>query len=145
MIKLYLTLGLIAILSAGGWYILHLKGENSSQALQISVLQESVNQVADDANTQITGFKNALAATMKGYSDAYDQKEKFANMLARHDLATLAKAQPDMVATRINDATKRVFLAIEQASRGTQRKDSGTGTSTKTSPNSYVPSLFGSD
>ena len=52
------------------------------------------------------------------------EMDDYLSIFKRHDLTKLAKAKPGLIQPRINNGTKEVFRAIEEASKEVENADS---------------------
>ncbi len=72
-------------------------------------LQSQLKAVGD-----LTEKNNAMQQEMDGYLSIFK----------RHDMTRLARAKPGLIEPRINNGTKEVFRAIEEASQEVENADS---------------------
>ena len=119
-IQTYLMAGMgIALLIVCGifyWYFNHSENKiailNQNQAKLEGAVKEQkefinyMQQVVDVQNKAVIKLNRDQVAAEK-------DKENLLAILRKHDLEALAKAKPNMVEDRINDATRKRFREIE--------------------------------
>jgi hypothetical protein len=120
MIRIYLTLALVAILGLGVWGAKHYY-DSSQEKIRALTENNVVLQVANTANLQtITQMAENSAAQQERISEldqrmeaAETYQDQLIKTLQDHDLTRLSMQKPGLIETRINDATQQIFAAIE--------------------------------
>ena len=117
--------GICIVLAAGGYWLFQeneaLKAENAARKLAFE------QQVAAFENLQKESQKQqqAMLEMSKKSQDIQNEMNQYMDIFKRHSLPKLAAAKPGMIEKRANDATKRIFDAIEADSRDIDDLDDG--------------------
>ena len=110
-------IGVIAVMAIIGYFLWsensRLSALNQAFELRDQEQQAAIESLQNDFKLQTEGLleiqsKNqAIQAEMSRYLDVFK----------RHNLTKLAIAKPNLIETRVNNGTKKVFDSIEEVSR----------------------------
>ena len=89
--------------------------------LDIAFQQERETRKQSEENLQ-TQLKAVGALTEKN-TEMQQEMDDYLSIFKRHDLTKLARAKPGLIEPRINNGTKEVFDAIEDASKEVENAD----------------------
>ena len=89
--------------------------------LDIAFQQERDSRKQSEENLQ-TQLKAVGALTEKN-TEMQQEMDDYLSIFKRHDLTKLARAKPGLIEPRINNGTKEVFDAIEDASKEVENAD----------------------
>ena len=112
-----ILLGVLAIL---GLFTFFLWNENSrlaelNQAFELrdQEQKEAIKTLQEDFKTQSEG----LLEIQKRNNEIQLEMTRYLDIFKRHNLTKLAIANPNLIETRVNNGTKKVFDSIEEVSR----------------------------
>jgi hypothetical protein len=122
-----ILLGVVLAMGAGGYIYYNttetkintLEARAITQANEINALriaqQEQVNTI-EALQVNLERQTTALNDMTQRNNEIEQEKQRYLDIFARHDLARLAAAKPGLIQTRINRGTKDVFDTIEAES-----------------------------
>jgi len=110
----------IGIIFALGLLTFFLWNENSrlaelNQAFELrdQEQKEAIKTLQEDFKTQSEG----LLEIQKRNNEIQLEMTRYLDIFKRHNLTKLAIAKPNLIETRVNNGTKKVFDSIEEVSR----------------------------
>ena len=111
---------LFGVIAAMGLLTLFLWNENSrlaelNQAFELrdQEQKEAIKTLQEDFKTQSEG----LLEIQKRNNEIELEMTRYLDIFKRHNLTKLAIAKPNLIETRVNNGTKKVFDSIEEVSR----------------------------
>lgn len=130
----------IAIVLAGAGYAYHTTVVGQKD-LAIAQLEKNNTVLKENTIKLETAFETAEKARVQSEQNLQKQlkvigelseknnamqteMDDYLSIFKRHDLTKLAKAKPGLIQPRINNGTKEVFRAIEEASKEVENADS---------------------
>ena len=131
MIKLYLGMAIVLLLSLGLTYhyykvnklndsISNLEVDNKTLNQSVMSLTES-NKINVDTIIRLNDNLTNQIVTIQGLNTANNviekERDEYLIIFRQHDLTRLAQARPGMIETRINNGTAEVFETIIEASQ----------------------------
>jgi len=108
LIKVILIAAGVAMAGLGGWYIVGLIGKNA-------VLEATVERQV----LEVEGYSKALEIVSEKYQIADEVQSNEYKKLSKADFDKMAKTHPDLLQSRINNATSGMLESLESISRGT--------------------------
>ena len=131
MIKLYLGMAIVLLLSSGLTYhyykvnklndsISNLEVDNKTLNQSVMSLTES-NKINVDTIIRLNDNLTNQIVTIQGLNTANNviekERDEYLIIFRQHDLTRLAQARPGMIETRINNGTAEVFETIIEATQ----------------------------
>ena len=117
--------GICIVLAAGGYWLFQeneaLKAENAARKLAFEQQVAAFETLQKENQKQ----QQAMLDMSKKSQDIQNEMNQYMDIFKRHSLPKLAAAKPGMIEKRANDATKRIFDAIEADSRDIDDLDDG--------------------
>ena len=117
--------GICIVLAAGGYWLFQeneaLKAENAARKLAFEQQVAAFETLQKESQKQ----QQAMLEMSKKSQDIQNEMNQYMDIFKRHSLPKLAAAKPGMIEKRANDATKRIFDAIEADSRDIDDLDDG--------------------
>ena len=111
---------LLGVLGVLGLFTFFLWNENSKLAelnqafeLRDQEQKEAIKTLQKDFKTQSEG----LLEIQKKNNEIELEMTRYLDIFKRHNLTKLAIAKPNLIETRVNNGTKKVFDSIEEVSR----------------------------
>ena len=96
-----------------------LKENNVKLDIAFQQERESRKQSEENLQTQL----KAVGALTEKNTEMQQEMDDYLSIFKRHDLTKLARAKPGLIEPRINNGTKEVFDAIEDASKEVENAD----------------------
>ena len=94
---------------------------NQAFELRDKEQKEAINSLQQDFELQTQGLKEL----QKKSNEAQLEMNRYLDIFKRHNLTKLANAKPNLIETRANNGTKKVFDSIEEISRVVDNLDDG--------------------
>jgi len=94
---------------------------NQAFELRDKEQKEAINSLQQDFELQTQGLKEL----QKKSNEAQLEMNRYFDIFKRHNLTKLANAKPNLIETRANNGTKKVFDSIEEISRVVDNLDDG--------------------
>ena len=110
-------IGVIAVMSIIGYFLWNensrLSALNQAFELRDQEQKEAIKTLQEDFKTQSEG----LLEIQKRNNEIQLEMTRYLDIFKRHNLTKLAIAKPNLIETRVNNGTKKVFDSIEEVSR----------------------------
>ena len=110
-------IGVIAVMAIIGYFLWsensRLSALNQAFELRDQEQKEAIKTLQEDFKTQSEG----LLEIQKRNNEIELEMTRYLDIFKRHNLTKLAIAKPNLIETRVNNGTKKVFDSIEEVSR----------------------------
>jgi len=116
-IKLIAILLTVIGLGSAGYYIVKLIGDNAVLVATLDSTTQALSDYATTAESEIEAYSHAAQILSEKYQLARDERDEKIKRITQADLSSMVERHPDMLASRINAATRRVFSELEAITR----------------------------
>lgn len=111
-----ILMGIIVVMGLGGWFLYNKNIElvELNKAYEVRDAEQKATIAAITDRMELT--QQSLQGLQIENQRYEAEMAEYLDIFRRHNIAKLASAKPGMIETRINNATKEVFDAIENDS-----------------------------
>ena len=124
-LSMYMGIVLVVVIGASAVYFKYSQGKLAEANQQIAV--QTAKAASAEANIKF--MQESLARQQQNLGKLADEsvlirkeQQKTINIFSEHDIQKLAEAKPDLIQTRVNNGTARVFKELEDITDPTTYK-----------------------
>jgi predicted nuclease with TOPRIM domain len=142
-VKLIVILIIIAILGAGGWYVMNLKADLAISEMNNQKLQDGIKQqqdLIDSIQKDVADIQQKNAQLQQENEKQRKDVNSLSNKFAKRDIGQRALENPELVEKLINRGTENALRCIELAS-GAELNEKEKSAKTPMEANRECPSL----
>ena len=142
-VKLIVILIIIAILGAGGWYVMNLKADLAISEMNNQKLQDGIKQqqdLIDSIQKDVADIQQKNAQLQQENEKQRKDVNSLSNKFAKRDIGQRALENPELVEKIVNRGTENALRCIELAS-GAELNEKEKSAKTPMEANRECPSL----